>query len=597
MQKYSSREDVPEKYKWDLTEYYKDEEDYEIHFSECEKMVLELSNYASCTSNASMLYEFLKKDILAAGLCENLYVYSFLVNDQELGNSKSMERVSKIENLFGEYVKNVSFFSPELLKLNKDEYEKLFIENPSLNEFRDSLDKIYRDKDHVIDEKEERIVTDLVTAMDHFSDMSSTMLNSEHDYGVALVDGEEEKITTTNFRRLMKSSDREFRKNVREKYNKTLSNYAVSSAQFLDGYVKGNIAASRIHNYKDAWEAKIFNLNMPNEAFEMLVKTTVDNLDVLHEYYRVFKEAIGVDKLHQYDLYLDASKSNKEYSIEEAQELCLKAIEPLGEDYQKLFKKIFDKRYIDYAQYPGKCSGGYSASSIINDSRILMSYNYDLESVSTIIHEGGHNVHHQLVNSNNLPQDREISNLMAEVASLTNECLLSSYLAKNGSSLSEKKAGIDNILGVFVSNLFGAVREGKMEQDFYDYVASGSSITKDYMNELTRKSLEKYYGKEVELDDYSNNSWMVRSHYYMNYYLYNYAFCISVASYVASEILDGNKEMLDKYMKYLKTGSNVWPIDAFKILGVDLTKKDVYEKAIKYFASLLDEFKSMIEGE
>ncbi|MBR3897753.1 MAG: oligoendopeptidase F family protein [Bacilli bacterium] len=597
MQKYSSRKDVPEKYKWDLTEYYKDEKDYDDNFNKCLKMVSDLKNYVGCTSDASRLYEFLKKDIETYGLCEDLYVYSFLVNDQELGNSKSMERISKIENLFGEYSKNVSFFSPELLKLDKDKYDKLFKDNSELSEFKDSLDKIYRDKDHVISEREEKIVTDLVTAMDHFSDMSSTMLNSEHDYGKVSVSGEEEKITTTNFRRLMKNSDRKFRQEVREKYNKTLSNYAVSSAQFLDGYVKGNIASSRIHNYKDAWEAKLFNLNMPNEAYEMLVKTTEENLDVLHEYYRVFKESVKLDKLYQYDLYLDASKSNKEYSIEEAQELCLKAISPLGEDYQKLFKKIFEKRYIDYAQYPGKCSGGYSASSIINDSRILMSYNYDLESVSTIIHEGGHNVHHQMVNGNNLAQNREISNLMAEVASLTNECLLSSYLAKNGTSLSEKKAGIDNILGVFVSNLFGAVREGKMEQDFYNYVSNGGSITKDYMNELTRKSLEKYYGKEVELDEYSNNSWMVRSHYYMNYYLYNYAFCISVASYVASEILDGNKDMLKKYMKYLTTGSDVWPIDAFKILDVDLTKKDVYEKAIKYFASLLDEFKSMIEGE
>lgn len=593
MQKYNSRDDVPLKYKWDLTDYYKDDNDYEDNFSKCEKMVCELSNYVGCTSDAFKLYEFLVKDIETGALCENLYVYAFLINDQELGNSTSMERVSKIESLFGEYVKNVSFFSPELLKLSDDEYSKLFKENSKLLEFKDSLDKIYREKKHVISEDKEVIVTDLMTAMDHFSDMSSTMLNSEHDYGSVSTDLDEEKITTTNFRRLMKNSDRSFRKMVREKYNKTLSNYGVSSAQFLDGYVKGNIASAKIHNYKDAWDAKLFGLNMPNEAYEALVNTTFDNLDVLHKYYKVFQKALKLNDLYQYDLYLDASLNNKEYSIEEAQDLCLKALSPLGDDYLKLFKKIFDKRYIDYAQYPGKCSGGYSASSIMNDSRILMSYNYDLESVSTIIHEGGHNVHHQLVNMNNNLQDREVSNLVAEVASLTNECLLSSYLAKNGSDL-EKKAGIDNILGVFVSNLFGAVREGKMEQDFYDYVSSGGSITKDYMNDLTLNSLKKFYGSSVKLDEYSVNSWMVRSHYYMNYYLYNYAFCISVASYVASEILSGNEDMLSRYMKFLKTGCNVWPIDAFKILGADLTKKDVYEKAIDYFSSLLDEFDSMV---
>ncbi len=597
MQKYNSRSDVPEKYKWDLTDYYKDDKDYNNNFNKCSDMISKLSGYTGCTRDADKLYEFLEKDNEAGALCEDLYVYCFLLNDQELGNSQNMERLSKMEALFGEYIKNVSFFSPELLELSKDEYKKLFEDNDKLADYKASLDRIYRDKDHVISEREEKIVADLTTAMDHFNDMSSTMLNSEHDYGEVNVDGETEKITTTNLRRLLKSDDRDFRREVRRKYNETLGKYAVSSAQFLDGYVKGNIANSKIHNYKDAWDAKLFSLNIPNEAYECLVKTTEKHLDALHEYYRVFKEALVLDKLYQYDLYMDASHNNREYSIEEAQELCLKAVEPLGEDYQKLFKKIFDKRYIDYAQYPGKCSGGYSASSVLNDSRILMSYNYDLESVSTIIHEGGHNVHHQLVNMNNLLQYRETPNLMAEVASLTNECLLSSYLAKNGRDDLEKRAGIDNILGVFISNLFGAVREGAMEQEFYDYVSAGGSITKDYMNELTLNSLKKYYGNEVELDEFSSNSWMVRSHYYMDYYLYNYAFCISVASYVASEILDGNKDMLDKYMKYLTVGSDVWPKDAFAILGVDLTKEDVYEKAIKYFTSLLDEFKSMIEGE
>jgi len=226
-----------------------------------------------------------------------------------------------------------------------------------------------------------------------------------------------------------------------------------------------------------------------------------------------------------------------------------------------------------------------------------MSYNYDLDSVSTLIHEGGHNVHHQYVKENNLLEYRDISNLMAEVASLTNECLLSNYLINNKTSKNEKLSGISNILNVIISNLFGAVREGKIELDFYDYVNEGNTITKDYMNDKVRKSLEKYYGNSVELDEYSSNSWMRRSHYYMNYYLYNYAFCISIATYVASSIIEGNEEMLDKYKKYLKTGSNTWPKDAFKILDIDLEDEKVYESAIKYFDKMIDKFVEIRDGE
>ena len=193
-----------------------------------------------------------------------------------------------------------------------------------------------------------------------------------------------------------------------------------------------------------------------------MVSTVESNTNVLQKYLCLFKKVMGLKELHQYDLGLELAKSKREYTIEEAQELTLKALEPLGSEYLKHYKKIYDNHYIDYAQYPGKCSGGYSFSTMDNDSRILMSYNYDLESVSTMIHEGGHNVHHQLICENNPLQNRFVPNIMAEVASLTNECLLSSYLAKNGKTVTEKKAGIANILEVIISNLFGAVREGNV---------------------------------------------------------------------------------------------------------------------------------------
>ncbi len=595
MQKYKSRKDVPKEYKWDLTSFFKSEEEFVSTYQQCKKDIAKIKNYIGCTKDANKLYEFLKYDTETESVTEDLYVYAHLINDEELGISKNMSRKNKAEDLMNEYQLNVSFFNPELLELTKEEYEKLFEDNKKLLEFKPTLDHIYRNKDHILNEREEQIVTELCSAMDHFDDMSSTMLNSEHNYGSVTINGEKEQITPTNIRFLMKNEDQSLRQEIRSKYNETLGQYGDTSAQLLNSYVKGNIANCKIHNYASAWEAKLFSGNMPNEAYEALVNTVEKNTDVLQKYYRLFKKELGLKELYQYDLNLELAKSNKEYTIEEAQELTLNAVKPLGEKYTEHFKKIFDNHYIDYAQYPKKCSGGYSFSTMRQDSRILMSYNYDLDSVSTMIHEGGHNVHHQLVSENNQIQNRYVPSLMAEVASLTNECLLSNYLAKNGKTLLEKKAGIANILEVIISNLFGAVREGKIEQDFYKHVEEGNSITKDYMNDLTYKSLEKYYGKEVILDEYSKYSWMRRSHYYMNFYLYSYAICISVASYVANEIIKGNKEILDKYMKYLSTGYDVWAIDAFKILGVDLTKEDVYKSAIEYFDSLIEEYKKLTE--
>ena len=595
MKKYTSRKDVPEKYKWDLTSFFKDIDEFNKCYEETSKNVEELKSYVGCTKDANKLYEFLDKDINTVASVENIYVYSYLINDQELGISSSIERKNKAESLMNSYFMNISFFSPELLKLSKDEYDKLFEENESLKEFKSNLDDIYRMKEHILPEDKQNIVTALENAMNHFDDMSSTMLNSCHNYGVVHKNGEEIVLSPTNYRKVMKESERVDRKDIREQYTKVLNQYGDMSAQFLDSFVKSCVAETKIKNYKTAWDSKLFELKLTNKVFEALVSATEDHLDVLQKYYDLYKKVYHYPKLYQYDLVLDLVKDNHEYSIEEAQEVILKALEPLGKDYLKLFKKVFDNRYIDYCQYKGKCSGGYSFGTLTNDSRILLSFNGDLDSVSTIAHEGGHNVHNQLIGLNNKLQNREKPSIVCEVASLTNECLLSSYLSENGKTKEEKLSGIDNILGVIVSNLFGAVREGKMEQDMYSHVEEGNSLTKEYMDKLTIDSLSKYYGNSVILDESSNTSWMTRSHFYNFFYLYSYAICISVASNVAKEILAGNKEMLENYIKFLSTGSDVDTMETFKILGVDLESKDVYENAIKYFDELIDKFNKIYE--
>ena len=596
MKIYKKRSEVPDKYKWDLKEFYQSESEFLHELEECKKEIRKIKDYKDCCKSAKKLYDFLELSESIDIISSNLYVYAYLKNDEELGNSKAMSHKDACESMLNDYEIATSFFAPALLKLTIDEYNNLFDEEKKLLKYKKMLDRIYREKEHVLDEEKETIISQLDNASNHFEDMSSAMLNSEHDYGKIKLDGEEVIIAPTNLSRLMKNENRSIRKRVREKYNKTLGKYGVSSAQFLQGHVKTSIVDAKLHHFNSPFEAKRFHLNLDENAYKTLVDVVENNLSSLHEYYKLFKSTLKLKKLYQYDLNMSMVGNKKEYSIEEAQELILKSLKPLGEDYQKHFRRIIDNHYVDYCQYPKKCSGGYSFSTLNKNSRILMSFNYNLDSVSTLAHEGGHNVHHQYVMENNDPSYTEVPSIMAEVASLTNECLLSSYLASNGRTKEEKLSGIENILNVIISNLFGAVREAEMEREFYEYVEKGETITKDYMNELTLNSLKKYYGTEVELDEYSAYSWMRRSHYYMNFYLYNYAFCISVASYIAREILNGNKNILDNYIKYLCTGNSSWPKEAFAILGIDLNDSKVYEGAIKYFDEMLNKFKNIKNG-
>ena len=265
MQKYNNRNEVPEEYKWDLTPFFKNENEFYDNLDKCKKMIAELKDYVGCTKDANNLYEFLGKQINAIALWEDLYVYANLVNDQELGDDSSIKMKNASENLLNEYNLNTSFFAPELLKLTKEEYDRLY-EFESLMEFKDDLDRIYREKEHILTENEEKIVSELVNAMDHYDDMSSTMLNSEHNYGkIKLSSGEVVTVATNNYRVLMKDKDVSVRKKVYNQFNKTLEQYGATSASLLNSYVSMNEAIAKI-NYIRKYLKDVTIIPVPKEV-------------------------------------------------------------------------------------------------------------------------------------------------------------------------------------------------------------------------------------------------------------------------------------------------------------------------------------------
>ncbi len=594
MQKFKNRSEVPKEYKWDLTDFFQSEEEFNECFKKTEKNVQKLIEYKGCTKDSSLLYEFLRKEIEVLSEVESLYAYAYLINDQELGVKESIERKNKTTDLLNLFFQNVNFFESELLELDKNSFEELFKKEPKLAGFKSDLDHAYRRKEHILSEKEENIITELTNAMDHFEDLSSNLLNQEHDYGkVKLEEGTTEKIATNNYHFLLQNNNRNIRKKVYTSFNKTLDQYGGTAAGLLNSYVKANNTIAKLHHFENAWNSKLFELNLSNQVFNALVNTTEKHVSSYQKYIQLRKNILGYDKLYYYDTKVDLVKSDKEYSIEEAQEIVKKSIQPLGDNYYRKFNKIFDNHYIDYCQYPGKYSGGYSCETMTHDSRILMSFNGDLVSVSTIAHEGGHNVHHQLLNENNPLQYREQTTIVAEVASLLNECLLSDYIVKNAKTKEEKLVGIAHIIDVIASNLFGAVREGKIEQEMYELVEDGGTITQEFMDNLVKKSYKKYFGNYVVLDKNIKNSWIIRSHYYNNFYLYSYAISICVATNIAQRVLEGDKKTLDNYLKYLGVGCDKWTHETFEVLGIDLEDKSVYENAIHYFDSLVEQFENL----
>ena len=351
MQKYNSREEVPEKYKWDLTPFFKDEEEFLKSYDKTSKLVDSLKEYVGCTKDANRLYEYLMKFYQALADYEDINVYAFLINDENLGKESSLLRLNKAETLGTNLANNTSFFEPELLKLNSKEYQELFKKNSKLAEYKEDLDQVYRKKKHILSEKEEIIINELVSVMNHFDEMSSKLLNQEHDYGRVKVDGEDVIIATTNYRYLMRNKDVKLRRKVYNMFNKKLEQYSGTNASYLHSYVAMNEKIAKLRNFDSSWEQKLFGLNISDKVYQTLIKTTEDNLKSLHRFYELRRDVLGLKKLNGYDLNLEIVDNQQEYTIEEAQELVREALKPLGSEYLKKYAKIIDNHYIDYCQY------------------------------------------------------------------------------------------------------------------------------------------------------------------------------------------------------------------------------------------------------
>lgn len=292
MYKYQSRDEVPEKYKWDLTEYFKNDKEFNELLEKTKTEIDSLEYYRNCTKNATKLYEFLKKENEINANVQVLYVYSYLKNDEALGIKENIERKSKTLDLYNDLETSTSFFDEELIKLSKDEYNNLFKECKNLEKYKPLLDRAYRQKEHTLSEKEENIISNLTNSMiDNFGDISSNLINGEHDYGeVELEDKTKETITINNYDRLMKNKDRNIRKQVYTNFYSKIKEYAGTSANLLNGYVKGNNTFAKVHNFKNAWDSKLFSQNLNDKVFKTLVNVVEENTKPLQKYYKLRKK-------------------------------------------------------------------------------------------------------------------------------------------------------------------------------------------------------------------------------------------------------------------------------------------------------------------
>lgn len=597
METYQKRKDVPKKYQFDLSDFYQNMEEFSKSLKKMQQEVEKLSIYEKKELDANTLEEYLKILFPIRDEIESLYAYAYLSHDVDLENQTYIEALDQVLSCNTRFETVNCFFESTIIAKSRNEFEALFLQNPNLLPYEKFLRKIYKEKEHHLTKEEEKIISILTENFNSFHRLSSMLINQEHDYGSVLVENKKWKIAPNNLLYLKQQKEQKIRKTVQKKFGSTLEQYQNTESAYLNYYIKNRTNLSKIRHYPSTWEEMREGIELPNKLFQNLVESAKEHKDAYQNYYRLMKKVLDQKTLHSYDTLQNWGKKTKEYSVEDAQDIITKALAPLQDNYLSKLKRVFEEHHIDYYSYEGKVNGGYNLSTSLHPSRIVMSFCGTFQDVLTIAHESGHNVHHQYIQQKTPTWYQDISMYTAEIASLTNEFLVNDYLKHHGKTKEEKMLGMEHTIKTFQNNFFGAIMEGEMEEKMYKHIEQGNTITADFLNNLAKKQLKFYQGDVIKHDKYSPLMWVTRSHFFLDFYLYSYAICVSIAASLAKRIINLEPGIIEKYEDFLSSGSNITVEEAYQKLGIDIQSKYVFNNAIAFFQEQIDDYEKLLNKE
>lgn len=591
------REEIEKKYTWDLSYIYKSDKAFNDDFNKVSNEINQISLYkGKLVSNAKTLLEYLELSCDLERKLYKLYYYANLKHDQDTTNPKYQRLVGKVINLLNEYEKLDSYSNPELMSIEYSIIEKYYQDEPKLKEYRFLLENIYRFKKHILSKEVEKVITSLGKTLDNPSKTYEALNDSDMKFGFIKDENNQEvELTSSNYRNFLQSKNRSVRKNAFEQMLNKYGEFKNTISSTFSGNVEMLTTLAKLKNYDSSLEASLFDDNIDIKVYNNLIKTVSNNLDVIYKYFNLKKEFLKVNEFHLYDQYVDlVSTSSKEYSFEEGKKLVLEALSVLGKDYIGNLKRAFNERWIDVYNNVGKRSGAYSSGFYDTKPYILLNYENTLNDVSTLAHELGHSMHTYYSCLNNPYQYSHYKIFVAEVASTVNELLLNLYLLNKSNDKEEKKYILSNLMDLFKSTLYRQTMFAEFEKNMHDKVEHGEVLTNELLcNEYYKLNL-KYFGKDVFVDDAIKYEWARIPHFYYNFYVYKYSIGLSCACYIVDNILNNKKNALENYLKFLSSGGSDYPVNELKIAGIDVTKKEVVESAIKMFDSFIDQFRELM---
>lgn len=589
------RKDIEERLKWDTTSIYKNDEDFYKDIEEVKKLAKLLTGFKGrLTKDLETFKEFIKLDEKFSRKMEKAYVYASLRSDEDTRVTKYQEMNQIATNTYVLTGEALSFVRPELLATDY-ELIKQYLEDSEISYLKHYFDDIYRFKDHTLDEKSEKIIASFAKTGQNPRSTYMIFSNADMSFPHVNKDGEDIEITDANFVNLQQDKDRNFRREVYEKYYKTYRQFSNTLASTLDGDFSAHNTEAKLRNFDSARQMSLFANNLSEDIYDNLLEVVHDNADIHRDYTSLRKEFLGVDDLGFHDIYMPLVKDyERKIDFDEAKEIVLEAIKPLGEEYVKVAREGFDTGWFDVCPNKGKRGGAYSSGAYDTQPFILLNYTNTIDDVFTVIHELGHSMHSYYTRSTQKYQYGSYSIFLAEIASTTNELLLLDYLLKNSKSEEETAYLLNYFVNQFKSTVFRQTMFAEFEHKVNKLVEAGEAIPAERLHGIYKELNEELFGKDIQVDEYISAEWARIPHFYMFYYVFQYATGFMSAVALSQNILHGTDEQRQAYLNFLKAGESEYPIEVLKKAGVDMTNKASMQKAMDVARKALKDLREAI---
>ncbi|MCR5669691.1 MAG: oligoendopeptidase F [Butyrivibrio sp.] len=592
------RSEVPVELTWRLEDIYEDEALLEKELEELGKLGDQMASFnGRAAKSAANLLEFFKLYERAELLLDRVYGYAHMRQDQDTSDTKYQALQQRGMFAITALMEKMSFFEPEVLELSDEEVERYYEEEPELKSYKVSITEIRRLKDHILDKD-----TELLLASAEEMKMASSKtygLLDNADMKFPKVNdgkGEEVQLSGERFVPTQMSKDRELRKNAFEAFYTRYSEFKNTWASLYDGEVKGRIFSAKARKYDNIFEAAVGANNVSPKVCDSLFESIHDNMDKMHRYVTLRKKLLGVDELHMYDVYVSMIPDfDMEVSYEEAKEMSLKALAPLGEDYLEVVKSAYENRWIDVLENEGKRGGAYSSNVYGVHPYMLLNYSDTISDVFTLVHEMGHSMHTYYSCKAQSVFDSQYKIFVAEVASTTNEVLLYHYLKDRAKDKNEKAFIINFFLERFKATMFRQTMFEEFERKTGEMAEQGVPLTAEALYDVYLNLNKDYFGKDMVSDELIGWEWCRIPHFYYNFYVYQYATSFAAAVAIADKILKEGEPAVKAYKEFLSSGCTQDPVSLLKIAGVDLTTREPIDRALEVFGRTLDEMEEVMK--